>query len=121
MRRAGSARPEAISAERTRSRASETALSARPTTWKAGSPCETWTCTSTARASIPSKATVETRATIPGPNCDLSRVAELDERSKNIKGTEVDQYRLDWKGGRRGSFHAHVVNDLAAARDQSFP
>src|SRR5205823_11267424 len=32
IRRAGSARPEAISAERTRSRASETALSARPTT-----------------------------------------------------------------------------------------
>jgi hypothetical protein len=31
MRRAGSARPEAISAERTRSRASDTALSGSPT------------------------------------------------------------------------------------------
>jgi hypothetical protein len=31
IRRAGSASPEAISAERTRSRASETALSGRPT------------------------------------------------------------------------------------------
>src|SRR6201995_3581377 len=67
MRRAGNARPDAISPERTRSRASETALSARPTTWKAGRPGETWTCTSTARASIPSKATVETRATMPDP------------------------------------------------------
>ncbi len=61
IRRAGSARPEAISAERTRSRASDTALSGRPTMAKAGSPGATCTCTSTARASIPSKATVETR------------------------------------------------------------
>jgi hypothetical protein len=65
MRRAGSARPEAISAERTRSRASDTALSGRPTIAKAGKPGATCTCTSTARASIPSKATVETRWTIP--------------------------------------------------------
>ncbi len=57
----GSASPEAISAERTRSRASDTALSGRPTIAKAGSPGATCTCTSTARASIPSKATVETR------------------------------------------------------------
>src|SRR5262249_46235095 len=38
MRRAGSARPEATSAARTRSRASDTALSGRPTTLNAGSP-----------------------------------------------------------------------------------
>ena len=38
MRRAGSARPEAISAARTRSRASDTALSGNPTTLKAGKP-----------------------------------------------------------------------------------
>ena len=38
MRRAGSARPEATSAARTRSRASDTALSGRPTTLKAGNP-----------------------------------------------------------------------------------
>jgi hypothetical protein len=36
MRRAGSARPEAIMAEPTRSRASETALSGNPTTVNAG-------------------------------------------------------------------------------------
>ena len=64
MRRAGSASPEAISAERTRSRASETALSGKPTMAKAGKPGATCTCTSTARASIPSKATVETRWTM---------------------------------------------------------
>ncbi len=38
MRRAGNARPEAISAARTRSRASDTALSGKPTTLNAGSP-----------------------------------------------------------------------------------
>jgi hypothetical protein len=38
IRRAGSANPEAISAERTRSRASETALSGRPTIANAGKP-----------------------------------------------------------------------------------
>src|SRR5262245_44758877 len=67
IRRAGSASPEAISAERTRSRASETALSGRPTMAKAGRPGTICTCTSTARASIPSKATVETRWTMPLP------------------------------------------------------
>jgi hypothetical protein len=64
MRRAGSASPDAIKAERTRSLASETALSGKPTTLKAGIPAATCTCTSTARASMPSKATVETRWTI---------------------------------------------------------
>ena len=55
IRRAGSARPEAISAERTRSRASETALSGSPTMAKAGRPGATCTCTSTARAFDPLK------------------------------------------------------------------
>jgi hypothetical protein len=54
---AGKARPEAISAERTRSRASETALSGRPTIAKAGMPGATCTCTSTGRTSMPSNAT----------------------------------------------------------------
>ncbi len=57
MRRAGSARPEAIMAERTRSRASETALSGRPTTVNAGMPGATWTWISTGRTSMPSNAT----------------------------------------------------------------
>ena len=72
MRRAGSASPEAISAERTRSRASDTALSGRPTIANAGNPGATCTCTSTARASIPSKATVETRWTML-PLCRVER------------------------------------------------
>src|SRR5262245_12532032 len=65
IRRAGSARPEAIRAERPRSRASDTALSGTATIANAGRPGATCTCTSTARASIPSKATVDTRATMP--------------------------------------------------------
>ena len=62
MRFGGSASPIALSAPRTRSRLSATALSGRPTMAKAGSPGPIWTCTSTARASMPSKATVVTRA-----------------------------------------------------------
>jgi hypothetical protein len=42
IRRAGSASPEAISAERTRSRASDTALSGSPTMAKAGNPGATY-------------------------------------------------------------------------------
>jgi hypothetical protein len=55
MRRAGSASPEAISAERTHSRASDTALSGRPAIANAGGPGATCTCTSTALASILSR------------------------------------------------------------------
>jgi hypothetical protein len=61
MRRAGNASPDAIRAERTRSRASDTALSANPTIWKFGRPGAIWTCTSTGTASMPSNATVVTR------------------------------------------------------------
>ncbi len=50
-----------------RSRASETALSGRPTMAKAGSPGETAHCTSTLRGSMPSKATVKARAIMGVP------------------------------------------------------
>ena len=62
MRLEGSAIAMAESAVRTRSRASETALSGRPTTAKAGMPGVMAHCTSTLRASSPSKATVLIRA-----------------------------------------------------------
>ena len=58
MRRMGSAMDRAESAARTRSRASDTALSGRPTTPKFGMPGARAHCTSTIRASTPSKATV---------------------------------------------------------------
>ena len=67
IRRAGKASPEAIIAERTRSRASETALSGRPTMVKAGMPGATCTWTSTGLTSMPSNATVVTRWTMPDP------------------------------------------------------
>src|ERR1700728_3201312 len=67
MRRAGNASPDAIKAERTRSRASDTALSGRPTMVKAGMPGATWTWTSTGRTSMPSNETVETRWTMSAP------------------------------------------------------
>ena len=53
IRLAGSARPMAVIAARTRSLASETALSGRPTRLKAGSPAAMAHCTSTSRASTP--------------------------------------------------------------------
>ena len=58
MRRDGMAMAIDDSAVRTRSRASDTALSGRPTIAKAGMPGVTAHCTSTVRASTPSKATV---------------------------------------------------------------
>ncbi len=64
MRLGGSDRPIAAIAPRTRSRASPTALSAMPTTLNAGNPAISCTCTSTARASSPRYATVDTLATI---------------------------------------------------------
>jgi hypothetical protein len=67
MRLAGSASPDAISAERTRSRDSATALSPRPTIMKTTVPEAICTCTSTGRASTPSNATVDTRDTISPP------------------------------------------------------
>ena len=54
----------AVSAARTRSRASPTALSGRPTTRKAGTPGEICTCTSTGTASMPEKAKLWMRAIV---------------------------------------------------------
>ena len=58
MRLDGSAIDMAVIAARTLSRASETALSGSPTIENAGKPAVTAHCTSTMRASTPSKATV---------------------------------------------------------------
>lgn len=54
----GSAMESAESADRTRSRASDTALSGRPTIENVGMPGAVAHCTSTKRASTPSNATV---------------------------------------------------------------
>jgi hypothetical protein len=84
MRFGGKARPMAFSAPRTRSRLSATALSARPTMVKAGMPGLIWTWTSTARASMPSKATVVTRANMPTTPVWRGRtVAKQAARFKN--------------------------------------
>src|SRR5580704_7233738 len=84
MRRAGSASPEATSAARTRSLASLTALSGNPTMAKCGSPGATWTCTSTARASMPSNATVVTRWTISSPPPARQRSATAARRKEHL-------------------------------------
>ena len=85
MRWAGSARPEATSAARTRSRASDTALSGRPTTLNAGSPGAICTWTSTARASMPSNATVETRWTMASPCYGGQPSGRHGQASKTIR------------------------------------
>ena len=64
MRLDGSDSPIEVSAPRTRSRDSATALSGRPTTTKAGSPPTIWTWTSMSRTSIPWNATVWMLATM---------------------------------------------------------
>ncbi len=67
MRRAGTASPIEVSAARTRSRDSATALSGRPTTMKATIPDVMVTWASTSSASMPRKATVRIRATTLHP------------------------------------------------------
>src|SRR4051794_38583991 len=67
MRPGGNAWPELVSADRTRSRASRIALSARPTMVNAGSPVLRMSAsTHTRRASTPSMAKVTTRAIMTG-------------------------------------------------------
>src|SRR4051794_18265385 len=67
MRRIGNSKPALATAERTRSRASRTALSPRPTIPNAGRPARMSTSTQTGRASRPSSAKVRTRASIRRP------------------------------------------------------
>src|ERR1700686_2913554 len=84
IRLAGSARPEATSAARTRSLASLTALSGNPTMAKCSRPGATWTCTSTARASMPSNATVVTRWTMPLPPLASQSNASVARRKEHL-------------------------------------
>ena len=58
IRRSGNSKPQLTSAARTRSRASRTAVSGRPTTEKAGRPRWTSTSTRTGRAAMPSSVKV---------------------------------------------------------------
>ena len=58
IRRSGNSKPQLASAARTRSRASRTAASGRPTTEKAGRPRWTSTSTRTGRAEMPSRVKV---------------------------------------------------------------
>ena len=79
MRFAGSARPEAMSAERTRSRDSATALSGRPTIVKTTLPGAICTCTSTAAPRCLRRRPSKRRVTMPHPTI---RVATLARRSR---------------------------------------
>ncbi len=81
--RAGRAMAIAFNAARTRSRASETALSGRPTIAKEGMPGDKAHCTSTRRASMPWKATVYARATMGAP---CKQLLTLVKRSWFTKG-----------------------------------
>jgi hypothetical protein len=64
IRRGGSVSPMALSAARTRSRLSATALAGRPTMVKLGRPLLSCTSTSTSATSSPMNATVRTRAMV---------------------------------------------------------
>ena len=104
IRLGGSARPIAAIAPRTRSRLSATALSASPTTLKPGSPGISCTCTSTARASSPRYATVDTLATMHPPavsadfaNSSAARVLQhhRPHRRKSTPGSPSSRRLLD--------------------------
>src|SRR3954447_19815913 len=96
MRLCGNSKPELVIAERTRSRASRTALSARPTIVKAGRPMRMSASTQTRRLSTPSSANAVTRARLmPGIHASGPRlggaskrplqVHELDERASGVE------------------------------------
>src|SRR5260370_38136585 len=105
MRREGSARPDAVSAARTRSRASDTALSGSPTTVNAGKPGATCTCTVTLRASMPSNATVATRWTIRPPEQETTQARRNpDQRQEHLQNTAnrlscCSEQQKDYRGG----------------------
>ena len=81
-------------ARRARARAlRDTALSGRPTTLKAGRPGATCTCTSTARASMPSNATVATRWTMAAPAVG-SKTSATRIGVKNIYGNKRPGLRI---------------------------
>jgi hypothetical protein len=82
MRLGGSEKPMALSAARTRSRDSATALSGRPTMVKPGVPGDRAHCTSTSRASMPSKATLWQRDVMGRTLLILARgIPDRDERA----------------------------------------
>ena len=64
--RSGQDKPLERMAARTRSRASRTAASGRPTTVKPGRPLETWTSTETGRPTAPISVAEPTEASTPG-------------------------------------------------------
>src|SRR5690242_2253495 len=136
MRRDGSASPDEVSAARTRSRASDTALSAKPTTLKAGSPGATCTWTVTLRASIPSNATVATRWTMPAStanpaktsaNCwrrqehlqNIANQVNSEQRHKERRErqvTDIERFHAGAPDGPRGVPPHAARGTLAAAR-----
>ena len=102
-------------AERTRSRASETALSGKPTMVKAGIPGATWTCTSTGRTSMPSNATVDTRWTI-SPSLPVS--ADTTGSAQRLQEQSMNR-SLDPSGQQHGlgqsSRDPHKASDVGPA------
>src|SRR5688572_19703607 len=83
IRRAGNSKCAWLSAARTRSRASRTSVSGRPTMWNDGSPGPRCTSTLTSGASIPASARLATVATVmpyqrAAPRGRLLRFARLE-------------------------------------------
>src|SRR5205085_5765634 len=97
----GNSKPELTMAARTRSRASRTALSARPTTVNAGRPRRMSASTQTRRALTPSTAKVVTRASISaglprapgrdgGPSGDGATGGEFRASERRLQVVEPD-------------------------------
>ena len=87
IRRSGNSKPQFVIAARTRSRASLTAASGRPTTEKAGRPRWTSTSTRTGRAEIPSSVNVRAVASI---GASLSVIdARVARRSQEVRRPSV--------------------------------
>src|SRR3954447_25807290 len=127
MRFCGKPKPELVIAERTRSRASRTALSARPTIVKAGRPMRMSASTQTRRLSTPSSAKAMTRARLTSRRASERplEVIELDERAVRVEdhadGVEPQLGRARPLVRLREPGRAHAADLLALALVERVP
>ena len=113
--RSGHVRPLERMAARTRSRASRTAASGRPTMVKPGSPLETWTSTETGRPTAPLSVAEATEASMSEGT--VARVgADVPEMSPWDTLVGVCEVRDGVIAGWRDSFDPKGVRDPAIHR-----
>src|SRR5688572_23479481 len=124
MRRAGNSKCAWLSAARTRSRASRTSVSGKPTIWNDGSPGPRCTSTLTSGASIPASARLATVATVMrdkrgAPRARLLRLASLELGYARFELGELRLRALKQLLLHLEVLPQHEIEPLEPARKQS--